>query len=95
MPNGRKWTADEIAAEKTRILTIVEATLDYIEPSMLSGSYNDIPWLEKQLSVIHESIGLDDINPFELVVWVGLGGPIYSRTLSGEPPKGRTLRAAS
>lgn len=92
MSNGRKWTEGEIATEKERILTIVASTLDYMTPAMLNGNYNDIPWLEKQLTVIHEAIGLDDINPFELVVSVGLGGPIFSRTLTGEPTEGRALR---
>lgn len=63
--------------EQRDIITRIEATMFY----MAGDPDSQVPWLEWQTNEILDRIGLNDFTPSELVAFVGLIGPIFSRVL--------------
>lgn len=68
--------------EQRGIVTRVEATMFY----MSGDPDSQVAWLEWQIDEMLKQVSLDDFTPSELVAFVGLVGPIFSRVLARSRP---------
>lgn len=64
--------------EQLDIITRVEGTMFYLA----GDTESQCAWLEWQIDEMLNRVSLDDFTPSELVAFVGLVGPIFSRVLT-------------
>lgn len=83
-PEHRQILTDE----QRDIITRVEATMFY----MAGDPESQVAWLEWQIDEMLNRVSLDDFTPSEMVAFVGLVGPIFSRVLRRSRPTKRANR---